>query len=241
MAADPPHRAFSVRGAKGWLQRRRARSRAPQTAGGASSPSDRTSETELVLSLIVMGVGAGLYGEGNRAACKTSCGSYKAAGGTLIGVGFALLGAAIYGGRNKGKAQAPQAGGTAASSAPVKSPPISNPTDEQEAQSARSQIDQIRNAPHGPIPQAQAVGTNAGGATTTTITNGTQYTLYVYLSGPTSHVLTLLPGQSQVLSLVAGSYEKAARVSNPSVMPFYGQQYYGSGTAFSENFYIATQ
>ena len=80
-----------------------------------------------------------------------------------------------------------------------------------------------------------------GGQTSMEIENGTPYILFVYLSGPVSQQLQIAAGQSQTVSLSPGHYEVAAKVSNPSVIPFYGTEDYAANTGYSSNFYIATQ
>jgi len=160
-----------------------------------------------------------------------TCGSFYGGGALSIGVGAVALALGLHGRHGTQRAPSRSPAPTAQYPSPVYS-------GSSEAQNA---VDQIRSGPHGTIPSAQAVGTNSSGATTTTIRNSTQYTLYVYLAGPSAQVLTIYPGGAQSVTLAAGSYEKGARVSDPSVTPFYGQQFYGSGTAYSESFYIQVQ
>ncbi len=75
----------------------------------------------------------------------------------------------------------------------------------------------------------------------TTIRNSTAYGLWVYLMGPISRVIQLGPSMSQNVPLAAGRYQEGARVSNPMVIPFYGVQNYGYGTAYDETFYIGAR
>lgn len=102
------------------------------------------------------------------------------------------------------------------------------------------EIASIRNGPHAAMPTAEVSSNAADGKTSMTIENGTQFTLYLFLSGPMNQRLQITPGASQTAELVPGNYEIAARVSSPSVIPFYGTQSYTASTRYSEHFYIAT-
>src|ERR1022692_1031462 len=70
---------------------------------------------------------------------------------------------------------------------------------------------------------AQAARASLGGQTGITVENETNYVLYLYLSGPSSQEITLAAGASQTLQVSPGDYEIAAKVSDPSVIPFYGR------------------
>jgi hypothetical protein len=105
----------------------------------------------------------------------------------------------------------------------------------------RQTIAEIRGGVHGTIPPAQMTGKNRGGATTLAVTNSTEYTLYVFLSGSESQALNLSPGATQKVAIDPGEYEIAARVSAQDVIPFYGTQAIVGGNAYSESFYIATR
>jgi hypothetical protein len=119
-------------------------------------------------------------------------------------------------------------------SQPYSIPPI-------EANSVEEEIAAIRAAPHEAMPPAQPAGAALGGQSSMTVKNGTSYSLYVFFAGPISQKLEIAAGQSQTVSLLPGHYEVAAKVSNPSVIPFYGVEDYGANTGYSSHFYIATQ
>jgi hypothetical protein len=91
------------------------------------------------------------------------------------------------------------------------------------------------------MPPAQATPSALGGMSRVNVTNGTKYQLFVYLKGPVSQTLEIAPNQSQNLTLQPGHYEVAAKVSNPSVIPFYGTDDYGADTTSSYQFYIQYQ
>jgi hypothetical protein len=177
----------------------------------------------------VAGAAIGAYG-GSR---KNTSNGYTYAGGAAMGVGLSM----ILIGWIKGHS-CPKPSKVSPATVPPGQVAEAVSADEQQARAA---TDQIRSAVHGEIPPAEAVGTNSGGVTTTTVRNGTQYTLYFYLAGPVARSLVISPGQAQNLRLVPGRYEIGARVASPDVTPFYGVQNYGKGTAYSETFYIQAQ
>jgi hypothetical protein len=109
-----------------------------------------------------------------------------------------------------------------------------------DAAAVRQEIASIRGSSHQAMPPTQASARALGGQTSMTIENGTQYTLFVFFSGPASQKLQVAPGQSQTVQLGPGNYEIAAKVSEASVVPFYGQQSLNQNTEYSEHFYIST-
>ena len=111
----------------------------------------------------------------------------------------------------------------------------------QSGPSVEQEIAAIRNAPHEAMPQAQPARASLGGQTSMTVKNDTNYVLDLYLSGPSSQKLEIAAGDSQTLRLPPGHYEIAGKVSNPSVVPFYGTEDYAANTGYSSHFYIATQ
>lgn len=111
----------------------------------------------------------------------------------------------------------------------------------QSLDSVQREIEQIRNAPHEAMPAAQATRASLGGQTSMTVENGTSYVLYLYLSGPINQTLQIAAGSSQTLYVSPGYYEIAAKVSDPSVIPFYGRDTYSANTQYSHHFYISTQ
>jgi hypothetical protein len=110
-----------------------------------------------------------------------------------------------------------------------------------ESHSVEQEVAAIRNAPHEAMPPAQAARASLGGQTGITVENETNYVLYLYLSGPSSQEITLAAGASQTLQVSPGDYEIAAKVSDPSVIPFYGRDTCIPNTQYSHHFYIATQ
>ena len=107
--------------------------------------------------------------------------------------------------------------------------------------SSHEEIAKIQSAPHEAIPPAQAAGAALGGQTSMTVENGTTYVLYFYLSGPASQRVEIVAGGSQTLHLPPGHYQVAAKVSDPSVIPFYGTEDYAPNTGYSSHFYIGSQ
>jgi hypothetical protein len=106
--------------------------------------------------------------------------------------------------------------------------------------SAASAIDEIRRGAYSPLPPARGVANLGASSTTLRVKNGTAYMLTLYLSGPMDQTITLTPGGSQQIALVGGQYRLAAKVSDPSVLPFYGEQSFGGGD-YSEDFYIGAR
>ena len=102
------------------------------------------------------------------------------------------------------------------------------------------EIEKIRRGPHESMPPAEA-SPGGIGEPSLTVENGTKYTLTILLSGPTSQKLQIVPGGSQSISIIPGSYEMAARVSDPNVIAFYGNESFDIGSKYSENFYISTR
>ena len=101
-----------------------------------------------------------------------------------------------------------------------------------------SEIDKIRQGPHELMPPAQAIPGGIG-IPSLVVENETEYTLTILLSGPNSQKVQISPGASKSVLIVPGGYEIAARVSDPSVVPFYGRQPFAPGSDYSEHFYIS--
>jgi hypothetical protein len=110
-----------------------------------------------------------------------------------------------------------------------------------EVSGTEQEIAKIRNGPHEAMPAAQSSQASLGGQTGMTIENGTGYTLYFYLSGPSSQSLQIPPNSSQTLNVPPGQYEVAAKVSDPSVIPYYGNDNYAPNSQYSHHFYVSTQ
>ena len=102
-------------------------------------------------------------------------------------------------------------------------------------------ISSIRRGPHGTIPRASAESKKLGGKTGMTVKNGTGYTLFLYLSGPTRRIVEIPAGETRDVDLLAGRYEVAAKASKPEVVPFYGVKLFDPDTLYSETFHIETR
>ena len=72
------------------------------------------------------------------------------------------------------------------------------------------------------------------------ITNDTPYILTVLLSGPSTRSVNLSPGGTKTLTLDPGNYETAAKVSDPTVIPYYGVDTLIADTEYEVSFYIRT-
>jgi hypothetical protein len=107
-----------------------------------------------------------------------------------------------------------------------------------EAEAVRNAISKIRRGKHGDIPPAEQVSSSGAGPPVTTIRNDTNYKLSLFLKGPISRAVRLSAGTTQEITLVAGHYQEAARVSDPSIVPFFGVQDYAAGGGYNETFYI---
>jgi hypothetical protein len=107
-------------------------------------------------------------------------------------------------------------------------------------QSPQQVIDNIRDGPHEAMPPAQATANIQGSETNLMITNDTAYSLSIYLSGPVTRTAQIAAHGSQSISVTPGKYEVAAKVADPSVIPFYGVANYDPSTQYSEDFYIGT-
>ena len=106
----------------------------------------------------------------------------------------------------------------------------------------KEEIEKIRSSNHSQVPTAQSktlVG--AGSRTTMTVRNSTRFSLSVYFDGPVSSALNIPPNQSQSVDLAAGKFRVAGRVDASDVLPFYGEEIYGSSMQYSVTFYIGPQ
>jgi|GEM_PF-3274244 len=103
------------------------------------------------------------------------------------------------------------------------------------------EIERIRTGQHAAMPLAEAAPSALAGWTRMVVENDTEYTLTVFLSGPQEDRFEIAPRGSQTLNMLPGQYEVAARVSNPAVIPFYGQRSCGPNTRYSEHIYILSQ
>jgi hypothetical protein len=95
----------------------------------------------------------------------------------------------------------------------------------------------IGNRPFEALPTRQAQ-TGTSGTTSLIITNTTQYSLRILVSGPTQGDYSIQPGATQSITVTPGSYKIAGSVSASDVSPFYGTETYATGTQYSYRFYI---
>jgi hypothetical protein len=102
-------------------------------------------------------------------------------------------------------------------------------------------ISNIRRGPHGAMPPGDVEPATPGGGTGMTVRNETGYTLYVYLSGPTSRTLEIPTGEIRDLRLAPGRYEIAVKASKPDVVPFYGVKNFGADTQYAEVFHVVSR
>jgi hypothetical protein len=93
----------------------------------------------------------------------------------------------------------------------------------------------IKNGSHESTPPVTDVEVGEGGEEGFTIKNDTDLTIRVYLRGPSTKDVTLVPGESHKLTLEPGEYELAAEVTGAAqvqVRPFYGHEHVASGHAY---------
>lgn len=243
----PPRRLFADAALA-----RYARAAGAVSQGSAATPL-RPSQTAGVVLFIggiasVVGAFGGVLPEYGKRNCTSTrlydtldCRKLRAAG---LGFGIGGIVATVAGLAlmlNGGTGRQSTGGGTVvpvASVAPVLPPSADRFSGSAYADPARQNIDEIRSQNPGALPPAEVTGRNRGGATTLSVKNDTQYTLHVFLAGPQSQVLDLLPGYNQTITIVPGQYEIAARVDAWNVKPFYGTQPFNGGNAYGESFYI---
>src|ERR1022692_2434290 len=60
------------------------------------------------------------------------------------------------------------------------------------------------------------------------------------IAGPVTQKIDIAAHASETISLLPGDYDVAARVSNPTVIPFFGRHNYAMNTGYSEQFYLST-
>ena len=112
----------------------------------------------------------------------------------------------------------------AGGASPPGPPPVSNP------------IIPIRSGPHTPAPRVQATAAELNGQAALVIENGTTYLLTVYISGPLSETLTVMPGKAHMITLAPGTYEIAASVTTPNVLPFYGTETLSANMRYAQRY-----
>jgi DNA-directed RNA polymerase subunit RPC12/RpoP len=134
---------------------------------------------------------------------------------------------------------------------PEKITPTPNkPASQKSAKRLRTQTKQVLTVPeeisairagrHAQLPQGEGSPAELGGQTVINVQNSTGYELYFYISGPTSRQITLSAGVTRPINIPPGSYDVAAKVSDPRVTPFYGRHNYAANAEYSEQLYIVT-
>ncbi len=113
------------------------------------------------------------------------------------------------------------------------------PRADPNAKAIDAEVAGILSGEHGKLPPAQKLRGNTSGIVSIKVKNDTAHTLTVSYSGPTSKQSILAARQSETINLAAGPYSVAARVNDPSVIPFAGKDTL-SGGDYSNTFYIVT-
>lgn len=102
------------------------------------------------------------------------------------------------------------------------------------------EVAEITRGEHGKLPPAAPVQITGGTEALVEIENQTRYTLTVRYSGRQSYRFDLTAGQTQEVNLATGSYQVAATVSSPGVIPYAGSDTLQGGK-YSSKFYIETR
>jgi len=95
-----------------------------------------------------------------------------------------------------------------------------------------------RSGNYSPLPRAVKTGSTGVGPSSIRITNGTPYTLQLTYEGSATQSVRISAGDSETVSLPAGSYRVNGSVSAPNVLPFRGTEDYGAGDQMEVKFYI---
>lgn len=111
------------------------------------------------------------------------------------------------------------------------------PAPARPANVVRQEIDRIRQGPHSPMPPAHPSDRAQSGPSNLLVQNQTEYVLHVFLDGPDSARLTIPPHDSKTLQLSPGDYDLAAKVSDATVIPFYGKHKQEPHVQYSIQFY----
>ena len=120
------------------------------------------------------------------------------------------------------------------------STPTQQATPSPDARKIDAQVATIIAGEHNPLPPAQHVRSNPAAQVAEMVSkNNTQYTLTVLYSGPTSQRVVLAPQATQKVVLSVGTYQVAATVDSPSVIPFAGRDDIRGG-GYDNTFYIKT-
>lgn len=92
----------------------------------------------------------------------------------------------------------------------------------------------------GDLPPPEGVIVAGLGDPVLIIENGTGYVLTLLYKGPIVTRLVLQPGEVTEITLRPGTYEIAATVPDPSVVPFYGTATFETDYTYESFFYIET-
>ena len=104
-----------------------------------------------------------------------------------------------------------------------------------------TEIAEIAEQEHGYLPPSSPISSEElGGDVEYTISNDTPYTLTVLLSGPSIRSVTISAGGTKTITLEPGIYETAAKVDDPTVIPYYGTDTLIGDTQYEVSFYIST-
>lgn len=113
------------------------------------------------------------------------------------------------------------------------------PSASPNAKAIDAEVAGIMDGKHGDLPPAKKLSGNSSGVASVKIKNDTIHTLTVLYSGPTSQNSVIAPKASKTINLAQGFYKIAAKVDDPAVIPFAGQDTL-SGGSYGSTFYIVT-
>lgn len=113
--------------------------------------------------------------------------------------------------------------------------------EEAEKRIIDKEVEAIISGKHGNLPAPQRSDSKNSYTTSVDISikNDTKYILTVLYSGPSSRRLVISSQDSKSITLTPGSYSIAAKVNDPSVIPFAGSHTLIAGE-YNEKFYIKT-
>lgn len=107
----------------------------------------------------------------------------------------------------------------------------------------RAEVQKVAAVPEGErgvLPPPEGIAVAGLGNPALMVENGTEYVLTVRYAGPMAKELVLQPQAVGELILLAGTYQVAASVSDPSVVPFYGKAVFEPDHMYESVFYIVT-
>lgn len=113
------------------------------------------------------------------------------------------------------------------------------PSNRAQENSVQDDIGRIRNGQHADLPRSQGRPTQGlNGASEYAVENSTDYVLTILMSGPSPQRVQIPPHAIQSIRVTPGTYEIAARVSDPSVIPYYGTESFSRDFQHPTQFYI---